>query len=275
MVTRAHWQYVAFRAKMRLSQPFPALPMDQYHFLVGEFAKNSPFIPATASAQLFAWFERVGERVERYGNKRGKIVKFSQRNYEKMLFAPETDSIGLLSPRIVPPDEADEAVNCDAQAMYSSGSELILSIRASKLALAPLFDGARAIPGLFDHCDYVYCYAETQGYGTGYALGYRQLDAAHPMTFGIPCPANNWSAIKRRGLQDAHLRDVYPINGFTQARLDALPPERRQALRGAMQAHGRCEEHAGWIFWYLQPGEQEAARAALNAHAMLGAYINN
>ena len=138
---------------MRLSQPSPALLMDQYHFLVGEFAKNSPFIPAAASAQLFAWFAQIGEPVERYGNKRGKIVKFSQRNYEKMLFAPDADSIGLLSPRIVPPDE--------------------------------------------------------------------------------------------------------------------------QALRGAMQAHGRCEEHAGWIFWYLQPGEQEAARAALNAHAMLGAYINN
>ena len=249
--------------------------MDQYHFLVGEFKKDSPFIAAAASAQLFAWFAHIGEPVERYGNKRGKVVKFSQRNYEKMLFAPETNSIGLLSPRIVPPDEAYEAVNCDAQAMYSSDSELILSICASKLALAPLFDGALAIPGLFEHCEYVYCYAETQGYGTGYALGYRQLDAAHPMTFGTPCPANNWAAIKRRGLQDAHLRDVYPINGFTQARLDALPPERRQALRAAMQAHGRCEDHAGWLFWYLQPEELEAARAALNAHAMLGAYINH
>ena len=95
----------------------------------------NPFNPAAASAQLFAWFAQIGEPVERYGNKRGKIVKFSQRHYEKMLFAPETNGIGLLSPRIVPPDEADEAVNCDAQAMYLSGSELVLSIRASKLAL--------------------------------------------------------------------------------------------------------------------------------------------
>ncbi|HEU4817149.1 hypothetical protein [Janthinobacterium sp.] len=249
--------------------------MDQYHFLVGELRKNTPFIAAEASAQLFAWFAHIGEPVERYGNKRGKIVKFSQRNYEKMLFAPETDGIGLLSPRLVPPDEADEAVNCDAQAMYSSGSELVLSICATKLALMPLFDGARAIPGLFEHCEYVYCYAETQGYGTGYALGYRQIDEAHPMTFGTPCPANNWAAIRRRGLQDSHLRDVYPINGFTQARLDALPPERRQALCDAMQAYGRCEEHAGLTFWYLPPEELDAARAALNAHAMLGAYINH
>ncbi|ATD60107.1 hypothetical protein CNX70_07815 [Janthinobacterium svalbardensis] len=103
--------------------------MDQYHFLVGEFAKNSPFIPAAASAQLFAWFAHIGERVERYGNKRGKIVKFSQQNDEKMLFAPETDSIALLSPRIVPPDEADEATNCDAQAMYSSDSPTSLRWR--------------------------------------------------------------------------------------------------------------------------------------------------
>ena len=91
--------------------------MDQYHFLVGEFSKNSPFHPATASAQLFAWFEHVGERVERverYGSKRGKVVKFSQRNYEKMLFAPDADSIELFSPRSVPPDEADEVSNCDA-----------------------------------------------------------------------------------------------------------------------------------------------------------------
>jgi hypothetical protein len=88
--------------------------MDQYHFLVGEFSQNSPFHPAAASAQLFAWFEHVGERVERYGNKRGKVVKFSQRNYEKMLFAPETNSIELFSPRSVPPDEADEVSNCAA-----------------------------------------------------------------------------------------------------------------------------------------------------------------
>ena len=249
--------------------------MDQYHFLVGEFKKNTPFDPAAASAQLFAWFALIGEPVERYGSKRGKVVKFSQRNYEKMLFAPDTNSIELLSPRTVRPDDADEVTNCDALAVYSSDSSLVLSIRSSKLALAPMFDAARAIPGLFDHCEYVYCYAETQGYGTGYAFGYRQLDEAHPMTFGIPCPANNWSAIKRRGLQNAHLRDVYAINGFTPARLDALPPERRQALRDAMQAYGRCEEHAGLTFWYLPAEELDAARAALNAHAMLGAYINN
>ena len=249
--------------------------MDQYHFLVGEFKKNTPFDPAAASAQLFAWFALIGEPVERYGSKRGKVVKFSQRNYEKMLFAPDTNSIELLSPRTVRPDDADEVTNCDALAVYSSDSSLVLSIRSSKLALAPMFDAARARPGLFDHCEYVYCYAETQGYGTGYAFGYRQLDEAHPMTFGIPCPANNWSAIKRRGLQDAHLRDVYALNGFTPARLDALPPERRQALRDAMQAYGRCEEHAGLTFWYLPAEELDAARAALNAHAMLGAYINN
>lgn len=249
--------------------------MDQYHFLVGEFKKDSPFVPAAASAQLFAWFAQIGERVERYGNKRGKIVKFSQRNYEKMLFAPDTESFDLFSPRIVPPDEAYEATNCDALAIYSSRSELVLAIRASKLSLAQLFDGARAIPGLFEHCEYVYCYAETQGYGTGYALGYRQLDEAHPMTFGIPCPANNWSAIERRGLKGEHLRDVYAINAITQARLDALPPERRQALHDAMQAYGRCEAHAEWTFWLVPPEELDAARAALNAHAMLGAYVNN
>ena len=61
--------------------------MDPYHFLVGEFKKDTAFDCAAASAQLFAWFAQIGEPVERYGNRRGKIVKFSQRNYEKMLFA--------------------------------------------------------------------------------------------------------------------------------------------------------------------------------------------
>ena len=42
-----------------------------------------------------------------------------------------------------------------------------------------------------------------------------------------------------------------------------------------MQAYGRCETHGAWTFWYLPPEELEAARAALNAHAMLGAFINN
>ncbi|QKY02152.1 hypothetical protein G3257_07720 [Janthinobacterium lividum] len=249
--------------------------MDQYHFLVGEFKKNTPFIAAAASAQLFAWFAHIGKPVERYGSKSGKVVKFSQRNYEKTLLAPDTSSIELFSPRILPPDEADEVTNCDALAVYEPTVSLLLAMRASKLPLQQLFDGAASIPGLLDHCEYVYGYSETQGYGTGYARGYRQLDAAHPMTFGNPCPANNWAAIKRRGLQDSHLRDVYPINGFTQARLDALPPERRQALRDAMHAYGHCEEHAGLTFWYLPPEELDAARAVLNAHAMLGAYLNN
>ncbi|KAB0331595.1 hypothetical protein LSO07_07700 [Janthinobacterium sp. PLB04] len=249
--------------------------MDQYHFLVGEFTKDSPFIPAAASAQLLAWFAHIGEPVERYGSKSGKVVKFSQRNYEKTLLAPDTSSIELFSPRILPPDEADEVTNCDALAVYEPTVSLLLAMRASKLPLPQLFDGAASIPGLLDHCEYVYGYSETLGYGTGYARGYRQLDAAHPMTFGTPCPANNWAAIKRRGLQASHLRDVYPVNIFNHGKLAALPPPRLQALRQSMQAHGRSEEKHGRIHWFLSNEELDAARAALNAHAMLGAYINN
>ena len=57
--------------------------MDQYHFLVGELSNDSPFIPAAAGAQLFAWFAQIGEPVDRSGCRRGKIVRFSQRNYKK------------------------------------------------------------------------------------------------------------------------------------------------------------------------------------------------
>lgn len=77
--------------------------MEQFHFLVGEFKKNSPFIPAAASAQLFSWFEQVSERVDRYGSKTGKVVKFSQRNDEKTLFAPDANSMELFSLRVAPP----------------------------------------------------------------------------------------------------------------------------------------------------------------------------
>ncbi|PLY42264.1 hypothetical protein CSZ94_11470 [Janthinobacterium sp. ROICE36] len=107
--------------------------MDQYHFLVGEFSKNSPFVPAAASTQLFAWFEHVDERVERYGSRRGKVVKFSQRNYEKNLFAP---------------DEADEVTHCDALAVYQPSVTLLLAMRARKLPLPQLCDGVASIPGL-------------------------------------------------------------------------------------------------------------------------------
>ena len=93
--------------------------MEQFHFLVGEFNKNTLFMPAAASAQLFAWFEQVGERVDRYGSKTGKVVKFSQKNYEKTLFAPDADSISLYSPRVVPPDNIDEWANCDVLALNS------------------------------------------------------------------------------------------------------------------------------------------------------------
>ncbi|UQV45306.1 hypothetical protein KIV45_27175 [Janthinobacterium lividum] len=249
--------------------------MDQYHFLVGEFKKNSPFIPAAASAQLFAWFAQIGEPVERYGSKSGKVVKFSQKNYDKTLNAPDADGIELFSPRIVPADEADETTNCDALAIYQPSVTLLLTIRARKLPLQQLFDAAASIPGLLDHCDYVYGYSETLGYGTGYARGYRQLDAAHPMTFGSGDPGNNWDAIKRKGLQYEHIRDVYPINTFSQSRLDALPPARLQALRTAMQTHGRCDAHDGKTHWFLSGEEQTAARADLLAHAMLGSLIDN
>ncbi|MGK5006180.1 hypothetical protein [Janthinobacterium sp. LB2P70] len=249
--------------------------MDQYHFLVGEFSKNRPLLLATASAQLFAWFEHVGERVERYSSKSGKVVKFSQKNYEKTLNAPDAESIELFSPRIVPSDEADEITNCDALAVYAPKFSLLLAMRASKLTLQQLFDGAASIPGLLEHCDYVYGYSETLGYGSGYARGYRQIDAAHPLTFGRCDPGNNWGAIKRKGLQYEHIRDVYPINTFSQSRLDALPPARLLALRTAMQAHGHCEARDGKTLWFLSGEEQAAARADLLAHAMLGSHIDN
>jgi hypothetical protein len=249
--------------------------MDQYHFLVGEFAENSPFIPATASAQLFAWFEHIGEPVDRYGSKTGKVVKFSQRNYEKTLFAPETNGISLFSPRLVPKDDAAEASNCAALAVYEATHSLLLAIRASQLPLAQLFQGAAAIPDLLDHCGYVYGYSETLGYGTGYARGYFQEDDAHQISFGRRDPGNNWGAIKRNGRQDEYVRDVYPVNVFSRAKLDALPPARLQALRAAMQAHGRCEEQHGRTHWFLSQAEQAAARAELLAHAMLGSLIDN
>jgi hypothetical protein len=249
--------------------------MDQYHFLVGEFAKNSPFIPAAASAQLFAWFAHIGEPVDRYGSKTGKVVKFSQRNYEKTLFAPETNGISLFSPRLVPKDDAAEASNCAALAVYEPAHSLLLAIRASQLPLAQLFQGTAAIPGLLDHCEYVYGYSETLGYGSGYARGYFQEDDAHPITFGRRDPGNNWGAITRNGRQDEYVRDVFPVNIFTQAKLDALPPARLQALRSAMQAHGRCEEQAGTTRWFLSGKEQAAARADLLAHPMLGSLIDN
>lgn len=50
--------------------------MDQYHFLAGECKKNTSFDPAAASGHLFAWLAQIGATVERYGNKRGKIVDF-------------------------------------------------------------------------------------------------------------------------------------------------------------------------------------------------------
>lgn len=154
MVARMYWQYVAFRAKIRLLQPSPALLMDQYHFLADEFSTNSPFVPAAAGTQLFAWFAHIGEPVERYGSRRGKIVKFSQRNDEKVLFAPDADSIALFSPRIVPPDEADEVRNCDALAVHRPAVTLLLAMRASQLPLPQQFDGAAGIPGLLgSHID--------------------------------------------------------------------------------------------------------------------------
>lgn len=249
--------------------------MEQFHFLAGEFKKNSPFIPAAASAQLFAWFEQVGERVDRYGSKTGKVVKFSQKNYEKTLFAPDAGSISLYSPRVVPPDDIDEWANCDALALYSQSCSLMLAVHASKLPLAQLFQGAENIPGLLDHCDYVYGYSETLGYGTGYARGYRIIDEAHPWVPASSDPGNNWGAIKRNGLQYEHIRDVYPINIFSQSRLDALSPERQQALRKAMQAYGSSSTQDGRTHWFLSGEEQTAARSDLQAHAMLGSLIDH
>ncbi|PHV25344.1 hypothetical protein CSQ93_24845 [Janthinobacterium sp. BJB426] len=250
--------------------------MEQFHFLVGEFKKNSPFIPAAASEQLFSWFEQVGERVDRYGSKTGKVVKFSQKNYEKTLFAVDADSIELFSPRIVPPGDVDEWANCDALALYSHSSSLMLAIHASKLPLAQLFHSAEGIPGLLDHCDYVYGYSETLGYGTGYARGYLTPDAAHPWIASARSdPGNNWGAIKRKGLQYEHIRDVYPISIFSQSRLDALPPERQQALRKAMQAYGSSNTHDGKTHWILSGEEQAAARSDLQACTMLGSLIDN
>jgi TRAP-type C4-dicarboxylate transport system substrate-binding protein len=67
---------------------------------------------------------------------------------------------------------------------------------------------------------------------------------------------------------------VYPINIFSQSRLDALPPDRQQALRKAMQAYGSSNTQDGRTHWILSGEEEAAARSDLQAHAMLGSLID-
>lgn len=71
-----------------------------YNFLVAHLKKEGLAQLPAVSVSLREWFGQLGVAIERFGNNAGKVVKFSEKNHEKNLLAPDSAGVTLYSERI-------------------------------------------------------------------------------------------------------------------------------------------------------------------------------
>jgi hypothetical protein len=244
-----------------------------YNFLVGHLKKNDLVPLSQVSELLRQWFDQLGVEIERYGSKTGRVVKFSEKSYEKTL-APGGDGIELFSPRTHPKDECDETMNGDVSAVFSYRNGLMLSVNATFMDEQRLIVSFWETAGLPELFEYVYAYQETHAYGTGFALGHYTPDAEHPFVWPGRSKVDNWADVRRKATDDRYIRDVFDFNAFSQEKLESLPPHKRDALETVMKQLGELKASAGFYRWTVAGPDQTAARAELVKSDLLAAYVS-
>lgn len=76
-----------------------------YNFSAGKVARDADQHLSDISVNLKSVFSELGRDNDRFGNRRGKIVKYSERHLQKSLSRPENSGVGFCSERIFPVDE--------------------------------------------------------------------------------------------------------------------------------------------------------------------------
>ncbi|BBP71209.1 hypothetical protein PHLH6_32130 [Pseudomonas sp. Seg1] len=245
-----------------------------YNFFVAHLKKEALVQLSAVSPFLKAWFAQAGMDIDRFGSKSGKVVKFSEKNYEKTLQAPESEAIEFFSERIWPKDECDELMNCNVSAIFSRRNGLLLSVADEVMSLDQLIESFWRLEGFAELFEYLYAYQETQGYGTGFGLGFYTPDESHPLMWKGRSQVGKWAAATRNAVDVHYIRDVFEYNAFSEEKLNALPAQKQSALESVMDRFGERQLQNGWNVWRVTGADQQDARNELIASDVLAAFVS-
>lgn len=243
-----------------------------YNFLVAHPRPGHDLNLVRLYPVLKEWVHKAVGKVDRCGGKNGGVIKFSEDRYVKELEGGKIKAVELYSERIFEKGEVRETLNCEGSALLAKDEGMVLSVASGKMDISRLVDSLFEYPEWWKMIDYAYAYSESHAYGFGYAQGIHTIDERHPLTWSGGDEAIMWLKMKWAGKQDAYIRDVYPVNIFSDRKLSALPPEKRLALELAMKEFGMCDVQGRFTVWALDDHELENVRAKLKAVELLASY---
>ncbi|WP_025129837.1 hypothetical protein [Pseudomonas sp. PH1b] len=154
--------------------------MALYNLLSGEAVTGAEHDLIEISSSLQGVFANLERNVDRFGNSRGNVVKYAEKNLHRSLLHPENAGVELFSQPVLAKDECDEVFNCELTALFSLDRGLSISASSNIFSSADLLTASSACSGFLDRFDYLYGYRETQAFGTGFARGYHLVDQEHP-----------------------------------------------------------------------------------------------
>ncbi|NMY69787.1 hypothetical protein [Pseudomonas sp. WS 5414] len=243
-----------------------------YNFLVAHLKKEGSAQLPAVSVSLREWFGQLGVAIERFGNNAGKVVKFSEKNHQKNLLAPDSAGVTLYSERIWSKDECDESMNCHVSAVFLHDNGLLLSVADEVMSLEQLIESFWRLEDFAELFEYLYAYQESQGYGTGFGLGFYTPDELHPLMWEGRNQVGKWAASTRNSVDAHYIRDVFDFNGFSEEKLNALPAQKQRALESVMNRFGERQLQNGWNVWRMTGDDQCNARKELIASDVLAAF---
>lgn len=249
--------------------------MALYNFLAGEAVTGADHDLIEISSSLRGVFANLERNVDRFGNSRGKVVKYSEKNLHKSLLHPENGGVELFSQPVLAKDECEEVFNCELAALFSRDRGLAITASSNIFSIEDLLTASSACCGFLDRFDYLYGYRETQAFGTGFARGYHLVDQEHPLLWPGKKQIGNWASIVRTSRHLDFIRDVFDVNLFSPSRLESLPRKKRMALSTATEHFGKSAHFHSFIRWDLDNQEQPRARSFLIEHKVLGAYADD
>ncbi|WP_236176735.1 hypothetical protein [Pseudomonas qingdaonensis] len=245
---------------------------DMYNYFVAHVAPNSKINSYDVFCGLKIWLVEKAGGIDRCGGKNGKIIKYNEKKFIDELCSGKNPTIFLCSERIWGKGDWSEALNCHFSARFTSTEDIVLSVCAEKIALHELVDSFFRILSISGLVDYAYSYCETHAYGFSYAAGVFTPDDEHPLLWPRSSEVGMWWKKQRAGATDSFIRDVYPVNIFSDRKLSALPPEKRTALESAMKRFGVCDTRGKFTVWALDNHELETVRTELKAVELLASY---
>lgn len=246
--------------------------MDKFNYFVAHVEPVSKINSYDVFCCLRAWLLKVAGKIDRCGGKYGKIIKYNEKKFIDELCSGKNPTIFLCSERIWGKGDWSEALNCDFSASFTNDEGLIFSACAGKTELHGLVDTFFEMTHITGFFDYAYSYCETHAFGFGYAAGAFTPDDDHPFMWSRRSEVGRWMKKQWDGLSDFFIRDVYPVNIFSDRKLSALPPEKRTALESAMKRFGVCDTRGEFTVWALDNHELETVRTELKAVELLASY---